>query len=77
MAKVNIDGQEFTLGSEKVQDLLQWLTSNGGVRVESAQPGSFEGKQLLNEVDQMKDRNPAHPPKGDPNKTWDFGTPWA
>ncbi len=79
MAKVNIDGQEFTLGPDKVQDLLQWLTANGGVRVES-NTGNFEGQQLLNEqrpYDQQKDRNPAEPPKGDPNKTWDFGTPWA
>ena len=78
MAKVNIDGQEFTLSSDKAQDLMQWLVQNGGVKVEST-GGEFEGQQLLNEQtprDQMKDRDPASPPKGEPNKTWDMGTPW-
>ena len=78
MAKVNIDGQEFTLSADKAQDLMQWLVQNGGVKVEST-GGEFEGQQLLNEQtphDQMKDRDPASPPKGDPNKTWDMGTPW-
>ena len=80
MARVTIDGQEFTLSADKAQDLMQWLTQNGGVKVESADAKEFDGQQLLNEqrpYDQMKDRDPASPPKGDPNKTWDFGTPWA
>jgi D-serine dehydratase len=76
MAKVTIDGQEFTLNADKAQDLMQWLTQNGGVRVESTTASAFEGQQLLNETDQMKDRDPATPPKGDPKKDWDFGTPW-
>ena len=82
MAKVNIDGQEFTLSAEKTQDLLQWLVANGGVKVESATTNDFEGQQLLNE------KNPAGGPlkpatefdtprdKQDPDKTWDFGTKW-
>ena len=87
MAKVIVEGQEFTLSPEKTQDLMQWLTANGGVRVESA-GSNFDGQQLLNEVGDQHNvesvpinpkthRDPAEQPKGDPNKTWDFGTPWA
>ena len=76
MAKVIIDGQEFTLSAEKTQDLLQWLTQNGGVKVEGTSTSTFDGQQLLNENEKGQ-RDPATPPKGDPDKTWDFGTPWA
>ena len=69
MAKVNIDGQEYTLSPEKVQDLMQWLTSNGGVKVESTGTDGFDGQQLLNE-----DTPQSSPPAGD--GTWDFGTKW-
>ena len=79
MANVTIDGQEFTLSADKAQDLMQWLVQNGGVKVESTTSNDFEGQQLLNE---QKPHDPQHrpagsQPKGDPNKTWDFGTPWA
>jgi|3_EtaG_2_1085321.scaffolds.fasta_scaffold69058_2 D-serine dehydratase len=69
MAKVNIEGQEFTLSAEKVQDLLQWLNTNGGVKVESSGAGEFDGQQLLNEQ-----KPKPSGPSGD--GTWDFGTKW-
>ena len=83
MAKVNIDGKEFTLNPEKVQELMQWLNSNGAVSLESAGNPEFEGKQLLNETNTpggpLKKATTLDPDrvKSDPNKTWDFGTPWA
>ena len=49
---------------------MQWLASNGGVRVESTNAENFDGQQLLNEQ---------QPPKGSPKSsdgTWDLGTTW-
>ena len=69
MANVTIDGHgSFTVNAEKIQELLQWLTTNS-VRVESTEK-TFEGKTLLNEGETQPSR------KIDPTKTWDFGTPW-
>lgn len=82
MAKVTIDGQEFTLSAERAQDLMQWLAQNGGVKVESVSSNDFEGQQLLNEKTPAGGKlKPAtkldpHREKQDPNKTWDMGTKW-
>ena len=73
MATINIDGQSFNLNSEKVQELMQWLQTNGAVKLESTDKGNYDGQTLLNEGE----RDPATPPKGASDKTWDFGTPWA
>ena len=73
MATLNIDGQTYTLNSDKVQELVQWLQTNGAVKLESADKSNYDGQTLLNEGE----RDPSRQPKGDPNKTWDFGTPWA
>ena len=59
MAKINIDGKEFTLNPEKVQELMQWLNSNGAVSLESAGSPEFEGKQLLNETQGANVGNPS------------------
>lgn len=81
MAKVSIDGKEFTLSPDKVQELMQWLNSNGAVSLESSTNQNFEGKQLLNEVGQggkllkATQLDPERQ-KQDPDKTWDFGTKW-
>ena len=77
MANVQIEGHgSFTLNPEKVQDLLQWLQTNGGVNVESATGTKFEGETLLNEGEAS---NPSDDDPLDPNrknKTWDMGTKW-
>lgn len=77
MARVVVEGTEFTIGSDRVQDLMQWLQTNGGVKVESAAPvgGEFTGQQLLNEVKPASHTDPPRQ-KQDPDKTWDFGTKW-
>ena len=75
MAKVVIDGQEFTLGSERIQDLMQWLQTNGGVRVESTQQSNFTGDQLLNETGKKPTPLNNQRPDGE-GGTYDFGTTW-
>ena len=75
MARVVIDGQEFTLGSERVQDLMQWLQTNGGVRVESTQQGNFTGDQLLNETGKKPTPLNNQRPDGE-GGTYDYGTTW-
>ena len=75
MARVVIDGQEFTLGSERVQDLMQWLQTNGGVRVESTQQGNFTGDQLLNETGKKPTPLNNQRPNGE-GGTYDYGTTW-
>ena len=88
MANVWIqDNGVFSLPDGKVQDLLQWLRTEGGVNIEGANPGTVtEGdKTLLNE----QGANPPHKQSGnrpasltdegnpiDPDKTWDMGTTW-
>jgi hypothetical protein len=78
MAKVTIDGQEFTLGADKAQDLMQWLTSNGGVKVESTGADQFTGQQLLNEQPNPGANVGTIKPKNNPDGsgTYDFGTTW-
>ena len=85
MAKVNIDGKEFTLSPDKVQELMQWLNSNGAVSLESAGDQGFEGKQLLNETTppvglggKLKKATTLDPDreKQNPDHTWDMGTKW-
>jgi hypothetical protein len=75
MANVNIEGHgSFTVDPSKVQELLQWLTSNGGVKVEGTDK-SFKGKTLLNEQqppDGARIGNPT-PREG---KDYDFGGTW-
>ena len=78
MAKVTIDGQEFTLGNERVQDLMQWLQGNGGVKTEGATPGDFSGQQLLNETTPKPANTTIPRSKDNPDGTgsYDFGTTW-
>ena len=68
----------YSVSDGKVQDLLQWLKSQGAVNIEGANlPAGKDGKELLNE-DQSKGphSDAGSPPQGDPNKTYDFGTTW-
>jgi|TARA_R110002074_G_scaffold8587_2_gene35143 hypothetical protein len=81
MANIRIEGHgSFTLNPEKVQDLLQWLQTNGGVNVESTADTKFDGQTLLNEGEaEVKPGNPKDDDPLDPNrrnKTWDMGTKW-
>jgi hypothetical protein len=84
MAKVNIDGKEYTLSSDKVQELMQWLLTNGAVSLESTGNQDFGGKQLLNETTPPGKGGPLNKATGldpdrkkqDPDKTWDLGTKW-
>ena len=82
MANVLIEGHgTFTVSAEKVQDLVQWLQTNGGGAVEQTIDQRFDGDTLLNEKDtkQHTGTKPASltdKPRIDPDKTWDFGTKW-
>lgn len=80
MATVLIEGTEYTLTPEKTQELLQWLSTNGAVRVEANTGQEFDGNELLNETGRGSVNKPAtqhDPPREtDPDKTWDFGTKW-
>jgi|10_taG_2_1085330.scaffolds.fasta_scaffold00363_11 D-serine dehydratase len=60
----------YTISDQKVQDLIQWVQTNGGVTVESGQSKpQADGETLLNETPQQ--------PQPEPNgKTYDFGTKW-
>jgi hypothetical protein len=50
MIKVSIEGYgNFQISNEKLQELLNWLTKNQGIRIQEAQtfPAKFHGKQLI------------------------------
>ena len=88
MANIWIEGHGvFTVGNDKVSDLLSWLSANQAVQAEGTSE-EFDGQQLLNEV---KNESPplgkggkiippdsAHETnkKTDPDKTWDMGGTW-
>ncbi len=58
----------YTISDQKVQDLVQWIQSNGGVTVEGQSGAQSSGETLLNETPQPK--------IGPDGKTYDFGTTW-
>jgi len=73
MARVLVEGTEYTVTPEKVQELVQWLAANGAVRVEGTTEQKFEGKELLNE--EGKGANVGNP-KPKPDTDYDFGGTW-
>ena len=71
----------FSVSNEKVQELLQWVQTNGGVKSE-ASTDQFDGKTLLNEspapqhganVGNAKPKSETDPGKGG---DYDFGGTW-
>ena len=71
----------FSVSDEKVQDLMQWLQSNGGVSAEGASPPNFDGKTLLNEEVPPPQGganvgNPKPNIKPDGSGSYDFGGTW-
>ena len=82
MANIWIEGHGvFSLGNEKVQDLVSWLANNQAVQSEGASK-EFDGQQLLNETGQVpkqaKGAKPANigNPKPVEGKEYDFGGTW-
>ena len=85
MANIWIEGHGvFSLGNEKVQDLISWLASNQAVQSEGTSK-QFEGQQLLNETGDtgskpkmVKGAKPANVgnPKPVEGKDYDFGGTW-
>ena len=84
MANVWIENHGvFTVNDDKVQDLLSWLTDQGGAHVEG-NTKDFSGQTLLNETNPPDDKKsynkPAtsidEPKETDPDKTWDMGGTW-
>mgnify|MGYP003647722345 CR=1 FL=1 len=78
MANVLIEGHgTFTVSAEKVQDLVQWLQTNGGVAVEQTVDKRFDGDTLLNET--QPGANVGKGPTSDTGpdgKTFDMGGTW-
>ena len=54
MARVLVEGTEYTITPDKTHELLQWLNTNGAIRVEGNTEQKFEGKELLNEEKLIK-----------------------
>ena len=84
MANIWIEGHGvFSLGNEKVQDLVSWLANNQAVQSEGTSK-EFDGQQLLNETGgknipkQSKGVKPARVgnPKPLEGKDYDFGGTW-
>tara|TARA_R110000751_G_scaffold67895_5_gene138340 strand:+ start:1311 stop:1577 length:267 start_codon:yes stop_codon:yes gene_type:complete len=76
----------FTVGNDKVQELLTWLSANQAVQAEGTSR-DFDGQRLLNEqgvvprgdpnAKPVPTNTPKNPkPKDDGSGTYDFGTTW-
>ena len=83
MANIWIEGHGvFTLGNEKVQDLVCWLATNQAVQAEGKSE-HFDGQQLLNETGEeappqkgasVGNNTPKQNPDG--TGTYEFGGTW-
>ena len=76
MARVLVEGTEYTITPDKTFELLQWLNTNGAIRVEGNTEQKFEGKELLNEEGTKQRGVDVGNPKPKPGTDYDFGGTW-